>query len=213
MTATQFLTVGEETILLNDIKPVGDGAADTVEIQTLDAAGRTDKRYMWIDYAGPDWDQAGWIDNNAEMGDYYELVTDVTFPAGAGLWVFGADGLSIQSAGQVNTNDVEIELRAGATAIGNPYPMAVALSDILPLGDGVSDTVEIQTLDAAGRTDKRYMWIDYAGEDWDQAGWIDNNAEMGDYYKLVTDVTFPAGAGLWVFGADGLAIRFPAPEL
>ena len=213
MTAAQFLTVGKDTISLNDIKPLGDGVADTVEIQTLDAYGYTDKSYMWIDYAGEDWDQAGWIDNNAELGDYYELVTDVTFPAGAGLWVFGADGLSIQSTGQVNTSDVAVELRSGATAIGNPYPMAVSLADILPVGDGAADTVEIQTLDAYGYTAQSYMWIDYAGEDWDQAGWIDNNAELGDFYELVTDVTFPAGAGLWIFGADGLSIRFPAPEL
>ena len=97
MVTPQFLTVGEETISLNDIKPNGDGASDKVEIQTLDAAGRTDKSYMWIDYAGEGWDESGWIDNNLGLvGDYYELVTDVTFPAGAGLWVFGADGLSIR---------------------------------------------------------------------------------------------------------------------
>lgn len=96
MTGAQFLTVGKDTISLNDIKPVGDGASDTVEIQTLTSAGFTDKSYMWIDYAGEGWDQAGWIDYNAELGDYYELVTDVTFPAGAGLWVFGAEGLSIR---------------------------------------------------------------------------------------------------------------------
>jgi hypothetical protein len=96
MTTPQFLTVGEETISLNDIKPIGDGAAGNVEIQTLTAAGYTDKSYMYIDYAGPEYNQVGWIDNNAEMGDYYELVTNVTFPAGAGLWVFGADGLSIR---------------------------------------------------------------------------------------------------------------------
>ncbi|MBO5906397.1 MAG: hypothetical protein J6Q84_08290 [Kiritimatiellae bacterium] len=213
MTAAQFLTVGEEAISLSDITPLGDGAAGTVEIQTLDSYGFTDKSYMYIDYAGPEYDQVGWIDNNAEIGDYYELVTDVTFPAGAALWVFGADGLSIQSAGQVNTSDVTVTLKAGATAVGNPYPMAVALADILPLGDGAAGTVEIQTLDAYGFTDKSYMYIDYAGPDYDQVGWIDNNAEIGDYYELVTDVTFPAGAGLWVFGAEGLSIRFPAPEL
>ena len=96
MTATQFLTVGEETISLDDIKPLGDGVSDTVVIQTLDAYGYTAQSYMWIDYAGEDWDQAGWIDSNAELGDYYELLTDVVFPAGAGLWVFGADGLSLR---------------------------------------------------------------------------------------------------------------------
>ena len=213
MVTAQFLTVGDEMISLNDIKPLGDGVVDTVEIQTLTSAGYTDKSYVWIDYAGENWDETGWIDNNAEMGDYYELVKDVKFPVGAGLWIFGAAELSIQSAGQVNTSDVVVNLRPGATATGNPFPIDLNLADILPLGDGVVDTVEIQTLTSAGYTDKSYVWIDYAEENWDETGWIDNNAEMGDYYELVKDVTIPAGSGLWIFGADGLSIRFPAPEL
>ena len=90
---------------------------------------------------------------------------------------------------------------------------AMPLESIVPVGDGASDTVEIQTLTAGGYTDGDYMWIDYAGEGWDEEGWIDNNAELGDYYPLVTDVTFEPGQGLWVFGQSGLSIRFPAPEL
>ena len=110
------------------------------------------------------------------------------------------------------------ELKAGGTVVVSQFinlgsSEATPLVDIKPTGDGASDNVEIQTLTAGGTTDKSYMWIDYAGEGWDEEGWIDNNAELGEYYPLVTDVTFPAGQGLWVFGQNGLSIRFPAPEL
>ena len=90
---------------------------------------------------------------------------------------------------------------------------AMPLTSIIPTGDGASDTVNIQTLTAGGNTDASYMWIDYAGENWDEEGWIDYNAEIGDYYPLVTDVTFAPGQGLWIFGQSGLSVRFPAPEL
>ena len=214
MATAQFLNVSNsEAMPLESIVPVGDGASDTVEIQTLTAGGYTDGDYMWIDYAGEGWDEEGWIDNNAELGDYYPIVTGVTFAPGQGLWIFGQSGLSVQSAGKVGTSDVVVNLRSGGTATGNPFPVSVNLADIIPVGDGASDTVEIQTLTAGGYTDADYMWIDYAGEGWDEEGWIDNNAELGDYYPLVTDVTFEPGQGLWVFGQSGLSIRFPAPEL
>ena len=110
------------------------------------------------------------------------------------------------------------DLKAGGTVVVSQFiniglSEATSLVDIKPTGDGVSDNVEIQTLTAGGTTDQSYMWIDYAGEGWDEEGWIDNNAELGDYYPLVTDVTFEPGQGLWVFGQNGLSIRFPAPEL
>ena len=213
MTGVQFYNVGDSaSIPLQAIKPIGDGASDTVNIQTLDSAGYTVDSYMWIDYAGPDWDQKGWIDVNAEMGEYYELVTDVSFAPGEGLWVFGQAGLSIQSAGEVGKSDVTVELITGAVGVSNPFPATLNLVDILPEGEGASDTVNVQTLDSAGYTVDSYMWIDYAGPDWDQKGWIDVNAEMGDYYELVTDVTFAPGEGLWVFGQPGLSIVIPAPE-
>ena len=214
MATPQFVNVGaSEAIQLSSLIPNGDNVSDNVEVQTLNAGGYTDKDYMWIDYGGEGWDEEGWMDNTQELGDYYPIVTDVTFEPGQGLWVFGQTGLSLQSAGKVGTADVVVALRVGGTATGNPFPTKVKLSDILPEGDGASDNVEIQTLNAGGYTVEDYMWIDYGGEGWDQEGWIDNTQELGDYYPIVTDVEFDAGQGLWVFGQTGLSIRFPAPEL
>ena len=214
MVAPQFVNVGaSESIPLESIVPVGDGASDTVEIQTITAGGLTKDSYMWVDYAGEGWDEEGWIDSNAELGEYYPVVSGVTFEPGQGLYVFGQDGLAVQTAGKVGTADVVVSLRAGATATGNPFPTQVSLTDIIAVGDGASDTVEIQTITAGGLTKDSYMWVDYAGEGWDEVGWIDSNAELGEYYPLVTNVSFAAGQGLCVFGQDGLSIRFPAPEL
>ena len=82
---------------------------------------------------------------------------------------------------------------------------SIALQSIIPLGDDVSDNVQIQTLDAFGYTVDSYDWNDWAN---DEACWVD-----GDWAK-VEGVTFAPGQGLWVIGSsDKQSILFPAPEL
>ena len=82
---------------------------------------------------------------------------------------------------------------------------AIALADLKPTGDSVSDSVAIQTLDAAGYTVDNYMWNDWLYGD---ACWVDNDMNQAE------GVTFAPGQGLWVFGASNAQyLRFPAPEL
>ena len=69
---------------LQDIVPTGDATSDNVYMQTLDAYGNGVAMYNWIDYAGDSGDQEAWID-----ADTFEVVTDVTFAPGQGIWVAG----------------------------------------------------------------------------------------------------------------------------
>ena len=188
---------------ITSFMPVGDDTYNHVEIQTLDNAGYTVDSYVWTDEGGEDWDQTGWVDGDNN------IVTDVTFAPGQGLWVFGSAATQgLQTAGLVGKSDVVVTLRAGASGIGNPFPVAINLSDILPEGEDTYNHVEIQTLDNAGYTVDSYVWTDEGGEDWDQTGWVD-----GDN-NIVTDVTFAPGQGLWVYGSStAQTLRFPAPEL
>lgn len=100
---------------------------------------------------------------------------------------------------------MSVQLRAGATATGNPFPVAVNLDDIIPEGSGTSDSVVIQTLDAAGGTIDSYAWNDWM---YGKGCWVDS------YFAEATGVTFTPGQGLWVYGAsDAQYLHFPAPEL
>ena len=206
MTGAQFFNVGTDTAInLQDIKPIGDDTSDNVIIQTLDAFGNGVSMYNWINYAGESGDQEAWID-----ADTFEVVTDVTFAPGQGLWVDGSsDAQYLQTAGKVGKEDLTVTLRAGSTAIVNPFPVEVNLQDIIPVGDETSDNVIIQTLDAFGNGVAMYNWVDYAGDSGDQEAWID-----ADTFEVVTDVVFAPGAGLWVDGSSSdQGLRFPAPEL
>lgn len=80
--------------------------------------------------------------------------------------------------------------------------------DILPVGATVDDgTVNIQTLDAYGRTTAMYTYWGHDMFDDDcPAGWYDDDGRV--------DITFPAGTGLWVAGPDSeTSITIPAPEV
>ena len=51
-----------------------------------------------------------------------------------------------------------------------------------------------------------YYWYD--NEDF-SAGWYTEEGSPID----ATTVEFDPGVGLWVYGASGITLRFPAPEL
>ena len=185
------------------MKPTGENTSDNVAVQTLDAYGRAVDTYVWCDWAGENFDQEAWSDGSGE------IIEGVSFEPGTGLWVQGSlDSQAIQTAGAVGTSDVSIALTSGFTATGNPFPTAVNLQDILPIGDNTSDNVAIQTLDAYGRAVDTYVWCDWAGENFDQEAWSDGSGE------IIDGVSFAPGQGLSVQGsAAGQALRYPAPEL
>lgn len=196
MTGSQFLNCGSsEAIALADITPTAkvmssEDLAGNVEIQTLDNAGRTVDSYVW-------------------NGEGWEGDAGTTFEPGTGLWVFNyvgdSDVVGLQTSGKVGKSDVSVTLDddGGAVGIANPFPVQVALADILPecetmTAGELAGCVEIQILDNAGLTAESYVWN---GEGWE-----------GD-----DNTVFAPGVGLWVFNQIGdaaeVALRIPAPEL
>ena len=193
----QFAAVSGGTYSLSDLVATGDDIVDNVEVQTLDAYGRTVNSYIWVDYLS---ENPCWMDN-----DTFEEAT-ANISAGQGLWIFGSTAeQAVQSAGKVETSDVAVALINGASAVGNPYPVSVSIQDVIAVGDDIVDNVEIQTLDAYGRTINSYIWVDYLSEN---PCWMDN-----DTFEEA-EATISGGQALWVFGTSSeQTIRFPAPEL
>ena len=76
----QFLDIGNDTVSLTSLTPVGDDLDWTIEIQVLDNGGRTidDQDYMWVD-------GDGWCTPDGDP-----IVDDVTFAPGQGFWVYGS---------------------------------------------------------------------------------------------------------------------------
>ena len=84
----------------------------------------------------------------------------------------------------------------------------VDIQSIIPTGDNIdAGDVNIQTLDAFGRTENMYT---YYGE-----GEFDDGAAAGWYTDDgLANVSFEPGQGLWVASPDTpTSLQFPAPEL
>ena len=193
----QFLPITGEGIALESLIATGDDASDNVQIQTLDAYGRTVDTYDWNDWAQS---EPCWVDSD------WEKVEGVTFSPGQGLFVMGSSNLQgIQSSGKVGTNDVVVTLRMNGTLAGNPFPVEIDLQDIIAGGTEASDNVQIQTLDAYGRTVESYDWNDWAQS---EPCWVDAD------WEKVEGVKIAPGMGLFVMGSnDTQYLRFPAPQL
>ncbi len=207
MATAQFMPITGSAINLQDLIPVGKSSGDMtdkVAIQLIDSLGRMTQTYTWINWAGDDGTTEAWVDGG------YNIVENVTFAPGQGLWVSAIDGVSLQSSGVVGKSDVVVSLQKDFTATGNPFPTPVNIQDILPQGKSpadMTDKIAIQLLDDLGRMTQTYTWINWAGDDGTTEAWVDGG------YGIVEGVSFEPGFGLWVSAIDGVSLRFPAPEL
>ena len=191
MVAPQFMSFDNNGMDIQNIVALG-ADLNYVALQTLDSAGRANETFTWNDWM---YETPCWVDDNLNIATR-------KFAPGEGIWVQGINGYALQTAGQVNFNDVVVKLANGAVAVGNPYPTAIAIQDVVAEG-GDLNYVAIQTLDSAGRADETFTWNDWMYE---TPCWVDDNLDMA------TRELAP-GEGIWVQGLDGYTLRLPAPEL
>ena len=189
MVTSQFIAVGGAGTDLQSIKGEGDDLYD-FSIQTLDAAGRTAKAFGWNDW---DFEDGAWADEDGN--------SEFTFAPGQGLWIQAKNGYTVLTCGEVSMKDVVVNMVDGCVAVGNPFPVAINLQDLVGTGDDLYD-FSIQTLDAAGRTEKAFGWNDW---DFEDGAWADEDGN--------DKFTIAPGAGLWVQGKAGYTLRIPAPEV
>lgn len=204
--APQFVAVGSQTgIKLSDIEPItetGTSLRRKIQIQLLTPAGLTATTYRWEGTGGKTWIAAKATD---DMGE-------TVLPAGQGLWVGNSANVAttFRSVGQVGTNDIiqPLDSAGGAAMVGNGFPVAVKLKDIVPSTE--TDTsprrkVQIQLLTPAGLTATTYRWEGTGGKTWIAAKTTD---DMGE-----TEI--PAGQAMWVGNSANCTatLRIPAPEL
>ena len=184
---------GATTIDLQDLKVTGynpeDGSDGDVSAMTLDNAGRTLETYFWTDVVDGEDVYYGWYDGDGE------LVDGVAFAPGEALYVDAPDtSFALQSAGQVPTSDIAVQLRFGAKHAVNPTPVTISIQDIWISGyvaeDGSDGDVSAMTLDNAGRTLETYFWTDVEDGEDVYYGWYDGDGELVDGVTLAPGASF-----------------------
>lgn len=180
---------------IQDIVAAGADVESEVSLQTLTAAGKANETFSWDTWMYVV-DKPAWIDNDG--------IATRTFQPGESLWVSGKAGYTIQTSGEVNLEDVIVNLVNGNIAVNNPFPVAVNIQDIVATGADVESEVSLQTLTPAGKADETFSW-----DTWmyvvDTPAWVDSDG--------VATRDFAPGEGIWVSGKVGYTLRIPAPEL
>ena len=205
LATAQFADVGGAGLTITNFKPTGEDAYNNVNINRLDEYGYVIATYTWSDAGGEGWDTPDvWVD------DDNNIITDVTFAPGEAALVNGVStSQGLQSAGEVTLSDLSVQLKNGATLVGNGFPLPVSIADVYPTGEDIYNNVNINKLDQYGYVIATYTWSDAGGEGWDTPDvWVD------DDNNIITTVNFAAGEGFLVNGSStSQYLNIPAPEL
>ena len=200
-----FVSVGAEGCKLTDIKPAGFQTSNgAVQIQLLNSQGKTTDTYKYYKGGRGAYATEGWYNGTT-------LITaenNVTFAPGTGLWVYGTDGYTLQTSGEVLTSSTTVQLCTGFRMVGNPYPTGLKLTSIVPAGFQTSNgAIQIQVLNSVGKTTATYKYYKGGRGAYATDGWYDGATRI----TADNDVTFDPGVALWVYGADGYTLTFTSP--
>ena len=196
LVCAQFMNIGATSDYnIQNIVATGDDVENDVFLQTLTASGKANETFSWDTWLFVE-DEPAWIDD--------EGIATRTFAPGEAIWIQGKAGYAIQTAGQVGTDDVIVNLINGNVAVGNPFPVSVNIQDIVATGDDVENDVFLQTLTSAGKANETFSWDTWLFVE-DDPAWIDDEG--------IATRNFAPGEGIWVQGKAGYTLRMPAPEL
>lgn len=218
MYTPMFAGVGSETYSIQDITPIGttvpDGSslANAITLVKLTATGGGDGyTYWWMDYEDEDEEEyeLGW-----KRPAFFTDAT-ITFTAGEAFWMKmpASAECTLQFNGEVRKGNPYILLRQGNTAVGNPLPVTINVSELRPVGDSIpngsslANAITLVKLTATGGADGyTYWWMDYEDEDEEEYeyGW--------KRPAFFTDcaMTLAPGEGLWVKSPNATtSLQFP----
>ena len=219
MYTPMFAGVGDAEYSIQDIKPVGsvvpDGSssAKAITLQKLTATGGMDGYlYYWMDYYDDDDEETyyGWRRPGSGA------LALITFKAGEAFWLKmpTTANCTLQFNGEVRKGNSYILLRQGNTAVGNPLPVTINVTDIVPVGDNIPDgssstkAITLQKLTATGGMDGNlYYWMDYYDDDDEETyyGWRRPGS------GTLCNMTLAPGEGVWVKCPNATtSLQFPA---
>lgn len=191
-TGTQFFPISGEGISLSDITVKSEDLSN-ISIQLLSPGGVDIENITWDEWS---YDEPCWVDKDGNPS------TLVVKP-GDGLWIQGADGDAIQTAGEVGQEDIIATWdAAGFKLVANSFPVPVSINDLVFVTEDRSN-ISIQVLSSGGVDIENITWDEWS---FDEPCWVDKDGN-------VATLTVQPGQALWIQGAVGDSLRIPAPEL
>ena len=201
--AAQFLPITGEGFSIQDISFTADDIYG-VSLQTLTVGGKANEFFTWNDWTE-------YPENSGKFPGFWDDGSGVpatkTFAPGEGIWVQGAIGDKMTTAGEVGKSDIIVPLATGNVLVGNGFPVSLSVQDIVVTANDIYG-VAIQTLTAGGKADEFFTW-----NDWTE--YPENSGEFPGFWDDGSGVpstkVFAPGVALWVQGTTGDSLRIPAP--
>ena len=204
-----FLNAGasKKEFNLSVISPTSyDSSSDILQLVSSVNA-RTLDQYVYItsEEADGDTDLIGWWDANIE-----ESQNDVVFDIGQGFkGNFAAKDVTLNNAGQVNTEATEIDFTGKQyVVVPNILPRQVLLGEIVGIGTDSSSDILQKLSPANARTIDQMVYVsaEEADGDDDLIGWWDTAIETPK-----NDVSIAPNGALYAnFAAKGAKLAFPS---
>ena len=208
MRAPTFKAVGGAGYDLTKIAVEGaDGSAD-VCAQTISAAGEWDGEYYYLTVDGMGVPEDGWYKD--VLGDEAVAEDEVVLPPGGALFVDSQNNdLTLKVAGEVPSGDLDLDVPAGSSQVGNALPADVDLTAITVTGAEGSGDVCAQSISAEGDWDGEYYYMTVDGAGVPEDGWY-KDAGGGEAVE-VGDVVLAPGEALFIDSAyNDLVFTLPA---
>ena len=206
MRAPTFKAVGGSGYDLTKIAVEGADGTGDVCAQTISAAGEWDGEYYFLTMDGMGVDD-GWYKD--VLGGEAVEEDEVVLPAGGALFVDSQNNdLTLKVAGEVPSGDLDLDVPAGSSQVGNALPADVDLTAITVTGaDGTGD-VCAQSISAAGEWDGEYYYLTIDGMGVDD-GWYKD--VLGGEAVEVGDVVLAPGEALFIDSQNNdLVFTLPA---
>ena len=195
MRTPTFKAVGGSGYDLTAIKVVGSEGAGDVCAQTISAEGEWDGEYYYMTVDGAGVPEDGWY-KDIGGGEAVEAA-EVILPAGGALFVDSQyNDLSLQVAGEVPVGNLELDVPAGSSQVGNALPSPVDLTAIVVAGSEGAGDVCAQSISAEGEWDGEYYYMTVDGAGVPEDGWYKDIG--GDEAVEAEEVILAPGEALFV---------------
>ena len=208
MRAPTFQAVGGSGYDLTKITVAGAEGSGDVCAQTISAAGEWDGEYYYMTVDGAGVPADGWYKDAGGSEAVEE--DEVILPAGGALFVDSAyNDLTLKVAGEVPSGDLDLDVPAGSSQIGNALPADVDLTEITVTGAEGSGDVCAQSISAAGEWDGEYYYMTVDGAGVPADGWYKDAG--GSEAVEADEVVLAPGEALFIDSAyNDLVFTLPA---
>ena len=180
-----------QSIVLDD---GGEGLIFANALQVLDEDAYTDESYFYNEVG----------DGVYEWQDDQDATADRTFDSAEGFLIEGLEDIALKFAGEVPDADVSfVGTTAGYTWMGNPYPAAIDIQDIVldDGGEGLIFSNALQVLDPDAYTDESYFFNEVGDGVYE---WQDENDQRATR-------SFAAGEGFLIEGIADIECSIAKP--